>query len=72
MNTVEFEGGAHYNGHPNRTIGHWIVGYGYGSSGATSWYNDPATSYYPNASATFQADTASFSNTYLQSNGIMY
>lgn len=34
MGTVEFNGGAHYNNHPtNKTIGHWVVGYGYAPTG---------------------------------------
>lgn len=68
--TVEFQGGTHYNGHPDRTIGHWIVGYGYANLGTQTYWLDPATSYYPNASKTFTAQTADFM-VYLQSNGIM-
>jgi|GEM_PF-1555136 len=70
--TVEFLNGAHYNGHPNKTIGHWLVGYGYAGSGATTYWADPSTTFYPNASQTFSAATASFTSTYLQTNGIMY
>ena len=69
--TVEWQGGLHYNGHPDRTIGHWIVGYGYNNLGAQTKWMDPATSYYPNASATFQVETTDFL-VFLQSNGIMY
>ncbi len=69
--TVEFANQAHYNGHPSdRTIGHWIVGYE--DSGATSYWADPSTSYYPSAAETFQVGTSSFAATYMQANGIMY
>lgn len=71
--TVEFANQAHYNGHPtDRTIGHWIVGYGYEDSGATSFWADPSTSYFPEAAETFQVDTSSFARTYMQANGILY
>lgn len=70
--TVEFQGGYHYNGHPDRTIGHWIVARGYGNDAATSYWIDPATSYYPNAQAYFAHDTGTFTTRYLQSNGIVF
>lgn len=69
--TVEWAGGAHYNGHPDRTIGHWIVGYGYADLGVSTRWLDPATSVYPGASQTFTVNTDSFVS-FLQSNGIMY
>lgn len=34
---------GHYNGHPNKTIGHWMVGYAYEKSGDTIKFADPAT-----------------------------
>lgn len=71
--TYEVAGGRHYNGHPgDREIGHWIAGYGYASSGATSYWADPSTSYYPNASKTFTAATDDFAYQYLWLNGVMY
>jgi hypothetical protein len=42
-NTVEYAGGGHYNGHPDRLIGHWIVGYAYSDSAAKLSFADPAT-----------------------------
>lgn len=71
--TVEYAGGAHYNGHPaNQTIGHWIVGYGYAGSGATSYWADPSIYYFTSAKSTFSASTSSFTSTYLQANGVLY
>jgi hypothetical protein len=70
--TVEFVGGAHYNGHPaNQTIGHWIVAYAYVSSGATGYWADPATTVWSTAKPTFSYTSSGFA-TYLQSNGIVY
>lgn len=43
VNALEYKGGTHYNGHPNRTIGHWMVGYAYSASGDTISFADPAT-----------------------------
>lgn len=70
--TVEVVNGAHYNGHPNRLIGHWIAGYGYSSTGDVSYWADPSTTVFPNASPTFSYNTAAFANSFLQSNGIVY
>lgn len=71
--TVEFAGGVHYNGHPtNQTIGHWILGYGYTGSGSSVKFADPSTSVWAAASSTFTATTSSFTNNFLQSNGIAY
>lgn len=69
--TVEFLNGAHYNGHPNKLIGHWIAAYGYTSSGATGNWADSSTTVFPNAARYFTYNTSSFS-TFLQSNGIAY
>jgi len=69
--TVEFAGGAHFNGHPNRTIGHWITAYGYSSSGAVGLWADSSTTLFPAAKRTFSYNTVSFSK-FLQSNGIAY
>ncbi len=69
--TVEFAGGAHFNGHPNRTIGHWITAYGYSSSGAVGLWADSSTTLFPAAKRTFSYNTASFSR-FLRSNGIAY
>ena len=73
VDTVERAGGAHYNGHPaDRLIGHWMMAYGYSSSGAKVNFADPSTSFYPNATKTFSVSTNSFTTTYLQDNGIVY
>ena len=69
--TVEFVNGPHYNGHPNRLIGHWITAYGYTSSGAVGRWADPSTTSFPRASRTFSYNTKTFSR-FLQSNGIAY
>ena len=55
--TVEFAGGAHFNGHPNRTIGHWITAYGYSSSGAVGRWADSSTTLFPAAARTFSYNT---------------
>lgn len=70
--TVELAGGKHYNGHPNRTIGHWLTAYGYASSGKTIYFADPSFSVYANAASKFTATTSSFTTSYLQSNGITW
>lgn len=73
LDTVEFAGGRHYNGHPtDRTIGHWIVGRGYSNTGSTLQFMDPSTSYYPNAEPTFTHGTTTMADYYLQSNGIAW
>ncbi|KUL42470.1 C39 family peptidase [Actinoplanes awajinensis] len=71
--TVEFSGGAHYNNHPrNKTIGHWIVGYGHANNGKTAFWADPSTTVWRGVSAKFSYSTNSFSSKFLQSNGIVY
>ncbi|GAB3071183.1 hypothetical protein GCM10027053_40040 [Intrasporangium mesophilum] len=70
--TVEYRGLAHYNKHPtDQTIGHWIVAYGYSSSGATGSWADPATSVWTGVMPKFSASTTGFAK-YLQTNGITY
>ncbi|WP_408898541.1 hypothetical protein ACJ5H2_05370 [Nocardioides sp. R1-1] len=71
--TVEWANGAHYNGHPvGSTIGHWILAYGYGNLGGTVQFADPSTSVWGAAGPTFSASTSTFTNTFLQTNGIAY
>ena len=74
-NTVEFTGGGrpHYNSHPDHgyNIGHWIDVYGYGGSGATSHFADPAT-YWSGVQPTFTYNSNSFVTTFLQTNGIAW
>lgn len=71
--TVELQGGVHYNGHPvNRTIGHWIVAYGYSSSGATTSWADPATTVWSGVNPKFSYTTALFASRFLWTNGIAY
>ncbi len=71
--TVEFAGGLHYNGHPRtQTIGHWIVAYGYISSGVTTYWADPATTVWATVSPKFSYGTTSFANNFLQSNGVTW
>lgn len=73
VDTVEFAGGAHYNGHPvNKLIGHWLAGYRYDNSAETVGFMDPSTTYFSGAAPYFTVNTTSFTNTYLQSNGILY
>lgn len=71
--TVEMVGGYHYNNHPNRTIGHWIVASGYSGSGATSTWKDPASGLagFENAAQTFSISTSTLTTRHLQSNGIL-
>lgn len=42
VSTVENEGLAHYNGHPDRTIGHWVWSYGYSGDGSYIHSADPS------------------------------
>lgn len=69
--TVEFLNGAHYNGHPNKLIGHWITAYGYASSGATGYWADSSTTVWSTVHPTFSYNSSSFSS-FLRSNGIAY
>lgn len=69
--TVEFKDGLHYNGHPNRLIGHWITAYGYTSSGAYGYWADSSTTLFPDAAPYFSYHSDYFS-TFLQSNGVAY
>ena len=39
-NAVEVTNGPHLNGHPNRTIYHWVAVRGYDDAGATTRYAD--------------------------------
>jgi hypothetical protein len=72
LDTVEFAGGLHYNGHPvDRTIGHWIVGNGYSDAGSTLQFMDPSTSSFPDAEPTFALSTTNMA-VYLRSNGIAW
>lgn len=48
ISTLEFAGGAHYNGHPTgQTIGHWVVSRGYGKTGKRTFALDPASTVWP-------------------------
>jgi hypothetical protein len=70
---VELAGGVHYNGHPvNRTIGHWLVAYGYDSCGGKAYFADPATSVWSSVKPKFSYDSKLFANRFLQNNGIAY
>ncbi|MBF4162198.1 C39 family peptidase [Nocardioides acrostichi] len=42
VSTIEFKNGLHYNGHPDMTLGHWIVAYGWADKLATIRFADPA------------------------------
>ncbi len=76
--TVEFAGGVHYNNHPtSKTIGHWIMGYGYASSGSTSYFADPvggssAVPWSGPVAKAFSYSSSSFTSRFLQSNGVAY
>ena len=69
---VELAGGAHYNNHPNRTIGHWLVGFKYTNNGATVYWADPAIYYYTGAKQEFSYSTSLFTTKFLQINGVLY
>jgi len=63
VSTIEWEGKPHYNNHPNREIGHWVVGMGYSNSGDTIKMTDPASGLaggYANAAKVFTATTTTF------------
>ncbi len=76
VDTVEFQGGTHYNGHPNRTLGHWLAGYRYSASGDTLYFADPAANApsltgFGATKPTFSHAASTFTSRYLQSNGIV-
>lgn len=77
MSAVEFKGAAdevqntHYNGHPNTTIGHWIIGRGHNDSGASLLFMDPATSVFPKAAKSFTMSTSKFQK-FVATNGIVW
>jgi len=71
-NAVEFGGGKHYNGHPDRTIGHWLTAYGYDKNGSVAYFADPSFTVFSKAKARFTASSKYFTETFLQSNGITY
>lgn len=78
VSTLELYNSAHYNGHPNSTIGHWIVGQGYLDYRDTTSFDDPAA----NSSALsqswdgvqpdFTAPTDHFNQTFVHSHGIVW
>ncbi|WP_143338152.1 hypothetical protein [Demequina sp. NBRC 110054] len=77
--TVELAGddNPHYNNHPHRKIGHWIVAYYYSNSGKYTWWvdstaNSTAVTGFEDAKPKFKSTTANFTNKYLQYNGIAY
>ncbi|WP_427384516.1 hypothetical protein [Janibacter sp. G56] len=73
LDTVEFAGGRHYNGHPvGRTIGHWIAGYGYSDLGRYGHYADPSTSVFPDARPKFSYGSSSMATHFLNQNGLVY
>lgn len=71
VGTVERANAPHYNGHPNRLIGHWIAAYGYTASSVS--YADPASSIYPGAATRFQYTTSSFAKNWVTAgNGVVW
>jgi hypothetical protein len=71
--TVEVAGSLHYNGHPkSETIGHWLIAKGYYNFGDSTYFLDPSTSVWSTASSSFSYGTASFTNNFLQSNGMAW
>lgn len=72
VGAVEFAYGNHYNHHPNdKTIGHWVVAYGYTDKGHTTKFADPATSVWGGVEQRFSRDTENFANNFLNNNGIV-
>lgn len=72
VSTVEFKGGKHYNGHPkDQTIGHWIVAYGYRSSGESGYFVDPAYTIWEDTGYWFEWGTYGFTRDFVQTNGIV-
>lgn len=62
VSTGETAGGTHYNKHPDRTIGHWVVGSGFSNSGNTIKMTDPAAGLsggYASSAKTFTYSTSS-------------
>ncbi len=75
VDTVEISFGNHYNYHPKtQTIGHWIVGHGYTSSGASVTYADSSTSLWGvtyGVQPHFTAASSDFIQ-YVQNNGVAW
>lgn len=73
VNAVEIVDQAHYNNHPNRTIGHWMVIDFYTDYGNTSRFVDSTAGSgipgYGNAAPRFTYPTAWFAATFLAPNG---
>lgn len=75
LSTVEYQGGAHYNGHPNRTIGHWVTAYGYTYEGRAVTMGDPSwvlTSSGFSGTPSYAHNTADFNTKFLSTNGITW
>jgi hypothetical protein len=72
VSTVEFANQTHYNGHPNKKIGHWIVGHGYDNKGGQGKYADPATTVWGSVNPHFWYDTSDFVSNFMGSNGITW
>jgi hypothetical protein len=71
--TVEYADGYHYNGHPSsKTIGHWLVGYGYANSGGTAYMADPATSVWSTVSPKFTYASSTFGSRFLSAHGVVF
>lgn len=71
--TVEFAGGAHYNGHPQGLkIGHWIAAHGYYNNAASTRFADPSTTIWTGAQQHFTYDTSDFVTRFLNTNGITW
>ena len=73
--TVEYANEAHYNGHrADVTVGHWLVGYGYASSGAVGYFADPATTVWSGVQPKFTYTTSNYWNIFIarHGNGIVY
>lgn len=72
IDTYEYQGGAHYNKHPDKNIGHWIVGHGYSGSGSTLAFHDPAQGVWSGATIpeTFSYSASGF-HQWVTTNGIV-
>ncbi|WP_460515327.1 hypothetical protein [Flindersiella endophytica] len=73
--TNEYANGAHYNGHPNQRIGHWVPAYGYYYSNGTmtdARFADSSTSVWSGPAAYFNYSGRTFAGTFVGDGAIVW
>jgi hypothetical protein len=76
VDSLETVGGYHYNNHPNRQLGHWIVAYGYTKNVVKTRFADPAhssaVSWGDLPNEYFSYDTTNFAGRFQTGNGMVW